>query len=141
MIKKIAIALGVLLVLAVVVSYNLWRATQDPVTTPPGPYELGKQHLHSQLEDAKRNELEAEKQNWNSAAQLRKLVQWHQQRMDKLTANKQADEIVAYDKDSIDRLNKRIADLDAQAAAKAQAEAEAEKQATQAPHPAVAPAH
>ena|ERR1700694_3612587 len=116
--KKLAIVLGVLAVLAAAMTYNIWNASQQPVKGAPDALETGRQKLHAQLDEAKRTEAEAEKQNWNSATRLRDLIQGHQQRMEKLKGNSQAGEIVAYDRESIARLEKRIADLAAEAAAK-----------------------
>lgn len=119
MIKKIVLALVLLAALAVAISYNVWRADQEPVVSSPGPLELGRQHLHQQLLQAQQQEAQVEKQAWNSPAQLRFLIQAHQQRLAKLAGNSQAGEIVAYDQASIARLQKRIDDLAAQAAAQA----------------------
>lgn len=127
--KKItAIALGVFALLAFVMIYNVWHASQEPVTRTPGLLEVGRIKLHQQLEDAQKSEGEVEKRNWDSAAALRRIVAGHQQRMEELKGNTQADEILAYDRQSIERLEKRIADLAAQEAAKAEA-AEEESQA------------
>lgn len=119
--KKLAIALVLLIALAAVISYNVWRADQNPVTSTPGLLEVGRQHLHAQLEQARQQEAQVEKQAWNSPAQLRFLIQAHQHRMDQLNGNSQAGEILSYDRDCIARLEKRIADLAAQQAAQAQA--------------------
>jgi hypothetical protein len=116
--KKIAIVLGVLGLLVAAMSYNIWNASQQPVKGAPDALETGRQKLHSQLEDAKRTEAEAEKQDWNSATRLRDLINGHKQRIEKLTGNSQAVEIVAYDRESIARLERRIADLAAESAAK-----------------------
>lgn len=121
--KKIAIALGVLALLAGAMIYNLERAVQEPVTKTPGPVDEGRAKLHAQLVDAKQQESQLEKQAWNSIAQLHQLIDWHQQRIDKLTGNSQAGEILAYDQDAIARLQKRITDLEAQYAAQQQAAA------------------
>lgn len=119
MLRKLAIAVVLLAALAFFISYNVWRADQEPVVSSPGPLELGRQHLHQQLLQAQQQEAQVEKQAWNSPAQLRFLLQAHQQRLAKLTGNSQAGEIVAYDQASIARLQKRIDDLAAQAAAQA----------------------
>lgn len=129
--KKFAIALAALVVLVLVVSYNVWRAAEEPVTSTPGPLEQGRAHLHQQLMDAEQQEGAAEKQAWNSPAKLQTLVKWHQDRIAKLNGNPQAGEILAYDRAAVDRLQKRIADLAAQQAAQAQAAAAAAKAAQQ----------
>jgi hypothetical protein len=116
--KKLAIAVAVLVFLAGIASYNVWRANQDPVTTPPSPLDIGRQQLHAQLESAKPREAEIEQQDWNSVTLLRGLIKAHQQRIDELSGNSQAGEILAHDHDAIARLQKRIADLIAQEAAK-----------------------
>jgi hypothetical protein len=108
--------------------YSVWRESQDPVTRTPGPLETGRMELHAQLEQSKKTESEAETQNWNSSEKLRALIEGHRQRMERLKDNKEAAEIVAYDRDAIDRMEKRIAQIAEQEAAKA----EAAKQAAQA---------
>lgn len=117
--KKIAIAFGVLAVLVAAISYNIWNASQEPVTSTPGLFDIGKQKLHTQLEEARRLEADGEKRSWDSAPQLREMVKGHQQRIEKLAGNTQSAEIRAYDHESITRLEKRIADLAAREAAKA----------------------
>lgn len=112
--KIIAIALGVLAVLIGVMIYNVERAISDPVTITPGPAETGRLELHSQLNQVKQQEAQIEKQSWSSAAQLRGLVKVHEHRIDQLTGNTAASEIFAYDHESIARLKKRIAELEAQ---------------------------
>jgi hypothetical protein len=114
--------------LASTMIYNVWRGSQEPVTRTPGPLETGRAQLRRQLDDAQKTEALVEKQNWDSAVALRRLIDGHQQRIDKLKGNTQAGEILAYDQQSIERLEKRIADLAAQEAARA-AEAQAESQA------------
>ncbi len=117
--KFFAIAVAVLALLASAMIYNVWRGSQEPVTRTPGPLETGRIKLHQQLEEAQKTEAQAEKQNWDSAAVLRVLINGHQQRMEKLKGNTQAGEILAYDQSAIERLEKRIAELAAQEAAKA----------------------
>jgi hypothetical protein len=56
-------------------------------------------------------------------------MQGHEQRIEKLKGNTAAGEIVAYDREAIDRLEKRIAQIAEQEAAKAEAAQEAAKQA------------
>ena len=119
---KIAIALGVVAVLVVAIGYNVWSAHQETVTSAPDALETGRQQLHSQLDEAKRLEAQIEKQGWGSAPQLRFLIEAHKQRIEKLAGNTQAGEIVAYDKDSISRLEKRIADLELQKTAESVAQ-------------------
>ena len=116
-----AIAIAVFALLASAMIYNVWRGSQEPVTRTPGPLETGRIKLHQQLEEAQKTEAQAEKQNWDSAAVLRVLINGHQQRIDKLKGNSEASEIVAYDRAAIERLEKRIAELAAQEAAKAAA--------------------
>jgi len=129
--KKLAFVLVALVALMMVISYNVWRAAEEPVTSTPGPLEVGRAQLHAQLVDAEQHEGAAEKQAWNSPDTLRALIKWHQDRIAKLTGNSQAAEILAYDQAAIDRLQKRIADLAAQQAAEAQAAAAAAKAAQQ----------
>lgn len=129
--KKLAIVLAALVALTMVISYNVWRAAEEPVTSTPGPLETGRAQLHAQLVDAEQHEGAAEKQAWNSPDRLRALIKWHQDRIAKLTGNSQAGEILAYDQAAVDRLQNRIADLAAQQAAQAQAAAAAAKAAQQ----------
>jgi hypothetical protein len=117
--KTVAIAVGALVLLGAAMSYNVWRASQEPVVRTPGLLETGRTKLHQQLEEAKRTEAQVEKQNWDSPPALRTLIAGHEQRIKKLKENTEAAEILAYDKESIQRLEKRIADLAAEAAAKA----------------------
>lgn len=126
--RLVAVAVGVMALLASTMIYNVWRGSQEPVTRTPGPLETGRAQLRRQLDDAQKTEALVEKQNWDSAVALRRLIDGHQQRIDKLKGNTQAGEILAYDQQSIERLEKRIADLAAQEAARA-AEAQAESQA------------
>ena len=99
--------------------YNVWRGSQEPITRTPGPLETGRAQLRRQLDEAQKAEALVEKQDWDSAVALRRLIDGHQQRIDKLKGNTQAGEILAYDQRSIERLEKRIADLAAQEAARA----------------------
>jgi hypothetical protein len=126
--RILVIAIGVLVLLATAMIYNVWRGNQEPVTRTPGPLEMGRTKLHQQLEEAQKAEAQAEQQSWDSAAALRRLIAGHQQRMEKLKGNTQAGEILAYDQQSVDRLEKRITDLAEQEAAKAAA---AEEEASQ----------
>ena len=125
------IALGLLALVSAVVMYNVWRASQEPVTHTPSPLETGRAQLHAQLEEAKKIESQAEQQDWNSATRLRALMEGHEQRIEKLKGNTAAGEIIAYDRDAISRLEKRIAEL----AAQEEARQEAAKQAAQSQHP------
>jgi hypothetical protein len=117
--KFFAIAVGVLALLASAMIYNVWRGSQEPVTRTPGPLETGRAQLHQQLEEAQKTEALVEKQDWDSAVLLRRLINGHQQRIDKLKGNTEAEEILAHDQTAIERLEKRIADLAALEAAKA----------------------
>ena len=112
--SKVAIALGVLVVLLIVGSYNVWRATEEPVLSKPTLLQIGRAQLHAQLLAAEDRESRIEKQDWNTTEKLRALVKAHQDRIEKLQGNPQAAEILAYDRGSVDRLQKRIADLETQ---------------------------
>src|SRR5215469_6192632 len=112
--KKLAIAFAVLILILGIVAYNIWRAYQDPLTTQPTLVELGRQQLHQQLLDSEKREFEIEQADWNSITLLQDLIKAHQTRIDKLTANPQAGEIIAHDKDAIARIQKRIADIEEQ---------------------------
>ena len=112
--KYLLSALGLLVLLAAAfVSYGVWRAMAEPVYATPDAYEVGRAQLHSQLETAKKREAEFERQDWNSIIQLQGLIASHKHRMEKLAGNTQAAEILAYDHDSVTRLEARIADLEA----------------------------
>jgi hypothetical protein len=112
--RIVLIALGLLAVVSAVMMYNVWRGSQEAVTRTPSPLETGRAQLHMQLEEARKTESQAEQQDWNSAPQLRALIQGHEQRAEKLKDNREAAEIVAYDRDAIDRLQKRIGELAAE---------------------------
>lgn len=116
----------VLFALALMVS--VWHESQAPLTHTPGPLETGRAELHAQLEESRKTEAAAEQQDWNSPDQLHALIQGHEQRIEKLKDNKEAAEIVAYDRDSIDRLRKRIAQLAEEEAVKAEAAKESAAQ-------------
>ena len=138
--RIVVISIAVLAMLAVAMMVNVWHAARDPVTHTPGPLESGRIQLRAQFEDAKKTEEMAEQQAWNSPAQLRTLMQGHEQRIDKLKDNKEAAEIVAYDRDAVDRLEKRIAQIAEQEAAKAEAAKQAAQEAAkQAPREASQP--
>ncbi len=117
--RIVAIVFGVLVLLAAAMMLSVWRASQEPVAHTPGPLETGRTELRAQLDEAKKVEAQAEQQNWDSPAGLRALVQGHEQRIEKLKGNSQAAEIVAYDRDAVARLEKRIGELAEQQAAKA----------------------
>jgi hypothetical protein len=130
--RAVFIIFGTLVLLTVGLMYSVWRESQAPINRTPGPLENGRTQLHTQLEEAKKTEGAAEKQNWDSPEHLRAFIEGHQQRIEKLKDNKEAAEIVAYDRDAIDRLEKRIAQIADEEAAKAEAAKEAAKEAAQA---------
>jgi hypothetical protein len=118
--KKVVIfSFGFLALLAAVISYIVWHALSAPVVTTPSAYEVGREQLHAQLEAAKKREAQFEQQDWNYITPLHNLILAHQQRIDKLTGNKEAAEIIAYDHDAMIRLQKRINELDAKQRAQA----------------------
>ena len=129
--RIVAITCGALVLLAVGMIVSVWRASQEPITHTPGPVETGRAQLRAQLEAAKKTEAAEEKQDWDSPDRLRVLVQGHGQRIEKLKDNKEAAEIVSYDRDAIDRLQKRIAQIAEEEAARAEAAKEAAKRAAQ----------
>ncbi|HKF48139.1 MAG TPA: hypothetical protein VKB38_12330 [Terracidiphilus sp.] len=114
--KKFAIAVGLLVVAGAIWSYNVLRADQEPVSATPSPVEAGRQKLHDQLAQSAQREAEIEQQDWNSVTLLRALVAAHQERIQKLTGNSEAGEILAHDRDAVARLQKRVNDLVAQEA-------------------------
>ncbi len=119
--RILGIGMTALVLFAAAMLYSVWRESQAPVTHTPGPLETGRAQLHAQLEAAKKTESEAEQHDWNSPERLRAMVQGHEQRIEKLRDNKEAAEIVAYDRDSAARLQRRIAQLAEEQAAKAEA--------------------
>jgi len=127
--KILVIVFGALALIAATISYNVWRALAEPVVTTPDAYELGRQQLHSQLEAARKREAQFEKDDWDSITLLRGVIAAHQQRIDKLSGNSQAAEILAYDHESITRLETRIAELEAKQRAYWAQKAEDAKQA------------
>jgi flagellar basal body-associated protein FliL len=129
--KIVAISIGVVVLLAGAMFYNVWHAAQDPVTRTPGPLETWRAQLHGQFEAAKKTEEKAEQQAWNSPEQLRAMIQGHEQRIERLKDNKEAAEIVAYDHEAVDRLEKRLAQIAEEEAAKAEAAEQAGKEAQQ----------
>jgi membrane protein involved in colicin uptake len=126
--KIAALILVVLAALAGALAWTVWRADTAPVNTPPNALQSGEQQLHQQLDETRQHEAEVEKQAWNSMDQLVKLIQWHQHRIDRLTGNSQAAEVVAYDRESIARIQARINDLAAEEKAKALAADEKAKE-------------
>jgi hypothetical protein len=126
--RIVAITCGTLVLLAVGLMVSVWRASQEPVMPTPGPVETGRTQLHAQLDEARKTEAAAEKQDWDSSDKLRAMLQGHEQRIEKLKDNKEAAEIVAYDHDAVDRLEKRLAQIAEVEAAKAEAAKEAAKE-------------
>ena len=123
--RIVAIVIGFVVLFVIAMMTSVYRASQQPVTHTPGPLETGRTQLRTQLEQARNTEAQDEKQDWDSPLALHALVQAHEQRIEKLKDNKEAGEIVAYDRDAIDRLQKRIAQIAEQEAAKAEAAKEA----------------
>ncbi len=119
--RIIVISTAVVALLAIAMMVSVWHASQEPVTRTPGAIETGRAQLHEKLAEAKKTEGQAEQQAWNSPAQLRALIEGHHQRIEKLKDNKEAADIVAYDRDAVDRLEKRIAQIAEEQAAKAEA--------------------
>ena len=127
--RTIVIGLCVLALLAGVLAYNVWRAETDAIVRQPGVVEQGHTALHAQLLEAEQREAAIEKVYWNAPEKLAVLIHSHEQRIEKLAGNPAGGDIVAHDKDAIARLQKRIADLDAQRQAEAAAQAEQANQA------------
>ena len=128
--KLVALTLLALVALAGVIAWTVWRADTAPVTAPLTAVQDGQQQLHAQLEATIHHEAEVERNVWSSMDQLVKLIHWHQNRIDRLSGNSQAAEILAYDRDSITRLQTRINQLDAQEKAKELADIEKAKEDT-----------
>lgn len=133
--RKIGFVLLLLTLVVGSVAYEVWKASHDPVTTPAGPLELGRIKLHAQLEDTKRDEAEVEKKAWDHPEQLQQLIKAHEHRMEELKGNTQADEILAYDREAVLRLDNRMAQIAAQQAAQAAAAAEKAQEAPAADAP------
>jgi hypothetical protein len=114
--------------LAGVIAWTVWRADTVPVTTPSSAAQQGQQQLHAQLLQTIQHESEVEQQAWTSIEALAKLVKWHQRRIDRLTGNPQATEVLAYDRDSITRVQSRINQLDVEEKARELAAAEKAKE-------------
>lgn len=111
--KKLAAIVASFIVVVVAIGFNLSRASQEPLITTPDPLQVGRDKLHAQLMQSEQREAAIEKQDWNSIPLLRELVVAHQTRIQKLTGNGAAVEIIAHDQDAIARLQKRIQDLTA----------------------------
>jgi hypothetical protein len=111
--KLLLLALGLLVLLAAIITFNVWHALSEPIVSTPTAYEIGRQHLHDQLEVAKKREAQFEQQDWNYITPLHNLILAHQQRIAKLTGNQEAAEIIAYDHQAIARIQARINELDA----------------------------
>ena len=118
--KLLLLALGFLVLLAAVITFNVWRTLSEPVVTTPSAYEIGRQRLHDQLEAVKKREARFEQQDWNYITPLHNLILAHQQRIAKLAGNKEAAEILAYDHEAITRIQARINELDAKERAQRQ---------------------
>lgn len=116
--RILALIVLVLALLVGGVAWSVWRADTAPVTTPLNAQQKGAENLRSKLDETKQHEADVEKQAWGSTDQLVKLIHWHQDRIEKLKSNSQAGEIVAYDTDSIARLQARINQLAAEEKAK-----------------------
>ena len=112
--RTLALIVLALAAIAGVIAWTVWRADTVPVTSPPSAVQQGQQQLQAQLQETIRHESEIEKQAWGSIDQLVKLIHWHQQRIDRLTGNSQATEVLAYDRDSIVRIQSRINELAAE---------------------------
>ena len=127
--KKVVLsALCVLAVVLVgVVAYNVWRGETASVVKTSDAVEQGRMDLHNQLVQAEQREAGVEKMYWGSPDKLRVLIQSHQKRIDQLNGNSAGGEIVAHDRDAIARLEKRIADVEAEKEAEAKAQAEQAK--------------
>ena len=109
--KKLAIALTLFVLVLVAIGINLSRASREPLVTTPDPLQVGRAKLHDQLVQSEQREAGIEKQDWNSVALLRELIDAHQKRIDELSGNTEAGDIVTHDRDAIARLEKRIQDL------------------------------
>jgi hypothetical protein len=109
--KIVGLILFALAAVAGIVAWTVWRADTVPVNTPLSAVQQGQQQLHAQLEHTIQHETEIEHQAWNSMDSLVKLIQWHQRRIDRLSGNPQATEVLAYDHDSIVRIQTRINEL------------------------------
>lgn len=109
--KKLLLAAALLVTVFFAIGFNLSRARREPLVITPDPLQAGRQRLHAQLVQSEQHEAEIEKQDWNSIALLNQLVSAHQERISKLAGDSEAGEIVAHDRDAIERLVKRIHDL------------------------------
>ncbi|MFZ0395567.1 MAG: hypothetical protein WCF17_13320 [Terracidiphilus sp.] len=108
--KKLAAAV-LFVVVVIAIGINLSRASRAPLIATPDPLEAARQKLHAQLVQSEQREAEIEKQDWHSIVLLHQLIDAHQERIEKLTGNTEAGEIIAHDRDAIARLEKRIQDL------------------------------
>lgn len=129
--RILGIGMTAVVLFAAAMLYSVLRESQAPVTHTPDPLETGRAQLRAQLEEAKKVESAAEQQDWNSPDQLHALIQGREQRIEKLKDNKEAAEIVAYDRDAVERLKKRIAQIAEEQAAKAEAAKRAAEEAPQ----------
>jgi Trk K+ transport system NAD-binding subunit len=107
-----AIVLFGLAAIVGIIAWSVWRADTVAVAAPPSAVQQGQQQLHAQLQETIQHESEIEKQAWNSMDAMVKLLRWHQQRIERLTGNPQATEVVRYDRESVTRLQARINQLD-----------------------------
>lgn len=114
---------------ATTLAWNIWYAQSHTPSAEPGAVERGRQALAAQLADSVKREAEIEKLYWNQPEKLEVLLQSHQQRQEKLEGNTAAGELLAHDKQAIERLQQRIAAIQAAREAQAEAEAEAAKEA------------
>jgi hypothetical protein len=126
------LAFMICLVLGGIALYNAWWAEANPVAIAPGLVEQGRLDLHAKLVQGEQREAEIEKTYWHSAEKLQILIKSHRRRIEELNGNRASAEIVAHDKDAIARLEKRIAEIEAEWAAKEEAAAEKAKAEAQA---------
>jgi hypothetical protein len=80
--------------------------------------------LHQQLLQTEQSEAQQEKLNWDSAGKLQVMIDSHQLRIEKIGDNPAGVELVAYDRQSIVRLQQRIVDLAELARARAAEQAQ-----------------
>jgi len=115
--------------------FNVLSASWQHPQKPPSAVEQGRANLHQQLQQASAREAEIEKLEWHSVGQLYGIIESHKKRIAALEGNSQAAEIVAHDRAAIDRLEKRIVEIEAQRAAEADRQAEMARQAALQPQP------
>ena len=126
--KTVVMGLGALVALFVgIMAYNVWRGETTPVVKTPGIVEQGREALRAKLLEQEQREAQIEKLYWNSPEKLQVLIKSHEERIDQLKGNNAGAAIVAHDKDSIARLEKRIAEIEAEREAAAKAAEEARK--------------